>query len=335
MSAFVVLGISACEMNLAPDFCWAGPCTPQGPVFVATDRTALGVGETLQLSLTDGGSARWTSEAPSIAKVSSSGVATGVSVGRVRIRASRSSSPAVSASVELDVFPALCTADSVRGPIASGETVTGDLSLATCGVLVHFGYGAARGARASGWRFLMDSTRLLRLDITSSGFRPSVLVTDATFAATPPGSGYFSTSTAYGVFAVPAGEHIAWAASESPPGVGSFILEATMVAECNPAAVAGDTIRPGQSLPGTLSRNDCHTRHGGPGDVWRLVVESRERVFIGLFPLSSSLFGSVGYVGADGRVSVPPPEGLLLDAGVHTLLAQGHGGGDYLLIVSR
>lgn len=325
--------------------CQYSDCYAPTPTFeITSPRLAIGIGDTVQLSIADNSAATWAVLTPGIATISASGLVVGTASGTATLRATRNSGTPISDFLNIDVFASICRATDATSEIAAGDSVNGVLDGNSCGIeappnLDHWPAEQTwpdivpAGRVAKGWRIEVPYSQSVRFELRTGGYLPVLYVTDEFLVprmARANRSGVATTAVPF----LPPGSYIVWASSFPARTTGSFALAVHSAATCAPEGHTADTISVQQSLLGALAVTDCYLRTGQPADVWRLNLATPERLRI-------FLSGAGANDGASVVLLEPAGgywwflDGIELNAGVHTLLVFGERPGDYQLNVIR
>jgi hypothetical protein len=231
-----------------------------GSISLGSVDTELIVGSKLQLvatvlspsgSVISGHPVSWSTSNPDVASVSASGLVTALAVGSTNVRAE---SVGRSASVTLTVRPGECTAGESVGSVSMGQERSGSLDAASCIMFTE--------ARAEGWSLTLSSPAVIRVDVTSPAFQPHLVLTD--LQMNPWGWGeWVGEGRARLVSEVPPGQYILWVLRHQSEPEGSYELSMSEAELCGAGSVTR-TIRPGQTIPGSIDEHDCTFLHGLP-----------------------------------------------------------------------
>jgi hypothetical protein len=256
-------GVSAL---LAPAAVWlAFACsgaTAPGMVIVNAPHTTIAVGATVQLTATvtnatgaviSGGEIDWTSSAPTVASVSTTGLVTGLSAGPVTITAT---TRGVSGTIDLQVVavpdaPPACSGEDVTTDVAVGGAVMGTLASGAC-VFEH-------GAFAHGRRLTASELTSLRMDLSSTAFVPVIVVTDTLMDVVVFDFGSGDGGNARLVQAYPVGEYYVWVTSFNVGETGSYEFSVVLVDA--PTCII-EPLEVGVTVSGSLADTDC------PQETW-------------------------------------------------------------------
>ncbi len=265
-----------------------GESTAPGMVMVTSPQTQISIGGTVQLTATvtnstgaviPGGEITWTSDEPTVASVSPSGLVAGLSGGTARITAT---TRGVSGSIDVTVLGQACSAGTTEGAIAVGDAVQGTLAASDCILL--------GGPFADGYVLTLTAPIVLQVDLTSTAFNTLVRVTDQSMNVLAVDNDGGEGTNARLIAEAEPGTYIVWATSFQPGSTGAYELS---VAEAPPACTADDVsgdIGAGDDVTGSLGADDCRFVHGGRAQGRRLTVSELVTLQI---DLTSAAFDAV------------------------------------------
>jgi hypothetical protein len=275
-----------------------------GGLTITAPDTLFDIGASVQLTaavlsptgaLMAGQNVAWSSVAPEIASVSTSGRLTAESPGRTYIRAT---SGDARDSVVVAVRAGACRAAVAFGTIAAGDNRAGTLAGHDC---VLDGY-----ARAYGYQLDLGTRSTLHFELESSDFLPEIVITNRNM-------NWIGGSWDYGPVAtlvhdLPAGQYIVWAMAPLHR-TGAYQLRVGPAQFCDVSSATAIAL--GQTVSGSITETDCFFVHGRRADGHRLSLAQATGVqiqltssqFSGMLVVTTLDFDLVGWTEATGAAA--------------------------------
>ena len=262
-------GVTAILLSLACKDS-TGPVGPKvGSVSVSASRTALEIGDSVQLAATvldengvtmSGRSVTWSSSNSVVASVGASGLVSARSGGATFVRVA---SGERSDSVEISVRPGTCTIANATGTITLGQPQSGSHTASDC---------LYEGQSADGWRFDLASATILNINLTSPSGLVELIVTDMQLNVVAYGYGNGTSSQVVAPFAP--GSYVIWPRAPYDVPLGNYEI-AAQLHQTPPCSVAAGSIAVGQTVTSQIEDSDCAFLPNQYADSWQLSLATQ------------------------------------------------------------